>query len=138
MEEFQDWRRSPGGIKISTGRGERAAAWLRRRMDRRFAVGVSARPVSYADHRSGWSAVVMEVSLGWWGVCWTLLRWRSRPYKEYRTISLAEQIRRDHPTGPTLEEQERLEDEEKADERARLALFDKMLKEHDARNDNRV
>lgn len=127
--------RSPGGKQVSTDRGERYAAWLRRRPDRRFAFGVAFRAVTFADHRSGWSAVWAEFSLGWWLFRVVLLRWPNKPYKEYRTISLAEQIRRDH--GPSLEETERKEAEREAEEKeaekARLALFDKMLKEHEAR-----
>ena len=76
----------------------------------------------------------MFVDIGWWSFNPTILAWKNGPRRPYVTISLAEQIRRTHSVGPSLEEQEAREADEKADERARLELFDKRLKEWDARH----
>lgn len=129
-----NFHRYPGGKQISTGRGERIRAWIRKRADRTFMLGVTFRAVTFADHRSGWSGVNMEVGLGWWGFSRTVLAWKNGPPDNFRVITLAEQIRQTHRAGPSLEEQEAREAEEKADERARLELFNKQLKEYDARH----
>ncbi len=127
--------RYPGGKQVSTGRGERIRSWFRGRcFSRTFGFGVKFRAVTFADHRSGWSGVNMEVEFGWWGFTRTVLAWKNGPRQGIAVVTLAEQIRQTHSKGPTLEEQEDREAEEKADERARLELFDKQLKEWDARH----
>ncbi len=134
--EFTNWHRYPGGKQISTSRGERIRQWFHRRWSHAFEIGVTFRAVTFADSRSGWSGVKMDVHLGWWGFSRILLAWENGPRKNYVTITLAEQIRRDHKQGPSLEEQEEREAAEKADERARMELFDKQLKEWDARHED--
>jgi hypothetical protein len=125
------WNRYPGGKQISTARGERIKAWFHRRASHRFAFGVAFRAVRFADSRSGWSGVRMEIDLGYWSFSPTILAWKSPVPMSYYGVPLAEQVRRDHKR---LEDQEDAEAAEKADQRARLELFDKQLKEWDARH----
>jgi hypothetical protein len=129
-----NWNRYPGGKQIATGCGDRIREWFYARCNHTFGFGVTFRAVTFADHRSGWSGVNMHVDLGWWGFARTILAWKSGSRKEYVVITLAEQIRRSHSMGPSLEEQEEREEAEKAEELARLALFDKQLKEYNARH----
>lgn len=128
-----NWNRYPGGKQISTGRGERIRKWFQKRWGRTFDIGLTFRAVTFADHRSGWSGVNMHVGFGWWGFGRTILAWKNGPREDCRLVTLAEQISRTHAVGPSLERQEELEAEEKADERARMELFNKQLREWDAR-----
>lgn len=129
-----NWNRYPGGKQIKTARGERIRAWFYKRTSHTFGFGLTFRAVTFADSRSGWSGVNAYLALGWWNFSCTVLAWKNGPRQNYYTITLAEQIRREHSRRPSLEEQEELEAKEKAEERARLEEFDKKLKEFDAQH----
>ena len=88
--------RKPTGITISTKAGERIG-----RGD--WSLGLRLRRVLFADHRSGWSGVMLHVSLVWrgWQVC--VLRWRT-PYKPVTPVySLRQQVRDAHGDPPNEE-----------------------------------
>lgn len=126
-------RRSPGRCPVvSTNRGERLRTWFRRRHDRKIQFGIEIYPVTYADSRAGWSAVQIHLHLVFWTITFPVIKWHNGPPDSTRYITWAEQIRATH--GPSLDEQERREQEEEDDRRARMALFDKQLKEWDARH----
>lgn len=93
--------------------------------------GIKLHAVTYADSRSGWSAVQVYVHMLFWTITFVPIKWRNGPPDNTRWVTLAEQIRQAH--GGTLDEQERREEEEKAEEKARMEKFDKELKEWDAR-----
>lgn len=119
---------------MKTERGERIRKWLRRRFDNNVSLGIKLMAVTYADSRSGWSAVQVQVFLVFWTITFVPIKWRNGPPDNYRFVTMAEQIRQTHSQGPSLEEQEAKEAAEKADEKARLALFQKQLDEWDAKH----
>lgn len=107
---------------------------MRRRFSNDISFGIKAQAVTYADHRSGWSAVQVRLHLVFWTITFVPIKWRNGPPDNYRYVTMAEQIRQVHSPGPSLEEQEEREAADKADERARLALFQKQLDEWDAKH----
>lgn len=84
-------------MRISTGKGE----WLRQRMRRynfgEYWLGVNCRCVSYADHRSGTSALRMIIGLWWWYFDVQLLKWNTRLRAPERILSLREVLEAGHP-----------------------------------------
>lgn len=135
-----NWRKSPGGREISTARGERMRDWFRSkrrdRLNREFAFGFSVRAVTFADHRSGWSALLVNVDLGWWCFTFYPVRWKNGPSDadKYRIVTLAEQVAKEHGvklrTETMAERFKRLDEEEakgREEQRTKLAEFQAEL-----------
>jgi hypothetical protein len=84
---------SPGGAEIPTARGLKIQSYVRRWRDHKVWFGVSFVAVTFADRRSGWQALQVSVSLGWWGWTFCPVRWRPAPRKDIQIVTLAEQVR---------------------------------------------
>lgn len=85
-------------INVGSERGEKLRDLFRRRSDvftSPFVLGIEVRPVTFADHRSGWSAVRLTLNLGWWHWSFSLVRWPT-PRRRVRILSLREQLHHEH------------------------------------------
>jgi len=85
-------------MRVSTELGERIRDSFRCHVGytEPFSIGFVIRPVTFADRRAGWSAIRLEINLGWW--IWRLypLQWRTKPMGPVVAISLATQLRWEH------------------------------------------
>jgi hypothetical protein len=88
----------------------RLGEWLtkltRKNYDRRWLFGCVVRSVSFADHRSGWAAILVQIGFGPW--CWSAypIWWRPEYRPAERVVTLAEQMRANHPDPDDEDESE--------------------------------
>lgn len=101
-------------IRISTARGERWRKWFQRFRSHNIRFGLTVGAVTFGDS-SGQSAIRIELHLGI--RTWTIypIKWNTSRGEPLLTLTLAEQIKREH--GDQWEER----DKQESEERERLA-----------------
>lgn len=107
---------------------------IRKNLDGCWLFGIKIRSVTFADHRSGTSAISVVVGLGPLGV-WGFypITWQTERRPVERYVSLREQIEAVHGRGKTDEE---IEEEEEAEQEAVRAKAKMVMDYIRSKDDN--